>query len=47
MYTYWFDAFTTSLAISKEKYGYHLISRAHRWDLYEKQYIHADGEFVV
>lgn len=37
-YTYWFDEKTIGLAYSKSKFGYKLITRAHRWDLYEYLY---------
>ena len=38
MYTYWFDDATTALALLKNSFKYRLVTKAHRWDLYESEY---------
>jgi colanic acid/amylovoran biosynthesis glycosyltransferase len=37
VYTYWNDSFTYALQSLKNKYGYKLVSRIHRYDIYKER----------
>lgn len=39
IYTYWNDTFTYALQSLKQKYGYKLVSRIHRYDIYKERRI--------
>lgn len=41
VYTYWNDTFTYALQSLKKKYGYKLVSRIHRYDIYKERRPHS------